>query len=43
MASTLPMHALRVLHVTPYFNEAWGYLGIPRLAHGSASISDPAW
>src|SRR4051812_17180959 len=35
-AATLPMPPLRVLHVTPYFNEAWGYGGIPRLAHSLA-------
>jgi glycosyltransferase involved in cell wall biosynthesis len=30
------MQPLRVLHVTPYFAEAWGYGGIPRLAHSLA-------
>src|SRR6187402_1628794 len=24
--------SLRILHVTPYFTDAWGYGGIPRLA-----------
>jgi glycosyltransferase involved in cell wall biosynthesis len=27
------MQSLRVLHVTPYFADAWAYGGIPRLAH----------
>src|SRR5438067_1102280 len=27
------MRPLRILHVTPYFSEAWAYGGIPRLAH----------
>jgi glycosyltransferase involved in cell wall biosynthesis len=27
------MQSLRILHVTPYFADAWGYGGIPRLAH----------
>jgi glycosyltransferase involved in cell wall biosynthesis len=26
------MQPLRILHVTPYFSDAWGYGGIPRLA-----------
>src|SRR5438876_562202 len=26
------MRALRVLHVTPYFGDAWAYGGIPRVA-----------
>ena len=30
------MHPLRVLHVTPYFTDAWAYGGIPRLAHSLA-------
>jgi glycosyltransferase involved in cell wall biosynthesis len=27
------MQSLRILHVTPYFADAWAYGGIPRLAH----------
>jgi len=27
------MQSLRILHVTPYFTDAWAYGGIPRLAH----------
>src|SRR5215471_17956670 len=27
------MRSLRILHVTPYFKDAWAYGGIPRLAH----------
>ncbi len=27
------MRPLRILHVTPYFTDAWAYGGIPRLAH----------
>jgi glycosyltransferase involved in cell wall biosynthesis len=27
------MRSLRILHVTPYFTDAWAYGGIPRLAH----------
>ncbi len=27
------MRSLRILHVTPYFADAWAYGGIPRLAH----------
>jgi glycosyltransferase involved in cell wall biosynthesis len=27
------MQSLRILHVTPYFSDAWAYGGIPRLAH----------
>ena len=27
------MQRLRILHVTPYFTDAWAYGGIPRLAH----------
>jgi glycosyltransferase involved in cell wall biosynthesis len=30
------MQPLRVLHVTPYFTDAWAYGGIPRLAHSLA-------
>jgi glycosyltransferase involved in cell wall biosynthesis len=30
------MQPLRILHVTPYFAEAWAYGGIPRLAHSLA-------
>jgi glycosyltransferase involved in cell wall biosynthesis len=30
------MQPLRILHVTPYFTEAWAYGGIPRLAHSLA-------
>jgi len=30
------MRPLRILHVTPYFSEAWAYGGIPRLAHALA-------
>src|SRR5262245_7927775 len=27
------MRSLRILHITPYFKDAWAYGGIPRLAH----------
>jgi glycosyltransferase involved in cell wall biosynthesis len=27
------MRSLRILHVTPYFTDAWAYGGIPRLVH----------
>ncbi len=27
------MRSLRILHVTPYFKDAWAYGGIPRLVH----------
>jgi hypothetical protein len=27
------MQSLRILHVAPYFADAWAYGGIPRLAH----------
>src|SRR4051812_46661537 len=27
---------VRILHVTPYFADAWAYGGIPRLAHSLA-------
>src|SRR3954452_23912913 len=27
------MQSLRILHVTPYFTDAWAYGGIPRLTH----------
>jgi glycosyltransferase involved in cell wall biosynthesis len=30
------MQPLRILHVTPYYAEAWAYGGIPRLAHSLA-------
>jgi glycosyltransferase involved in cell wall biosynthesis len=30
------MQPLRILHVAPYFAEAWGYGGIPRVAHSLA-------
>jgi glycosyltransferase involved in cell wall biosynthesis len=30
------MQPLRVLHVTPYFTDAWAYGGIPRVAHSLA-------
>ncbi len=30
------MQPLRILHVTPYFTDAWAYGGIPRLAHSLA-------
>src|SRR5580765_440046 len=30
------MQPLRVLHVTPYFSDAWAYGGIPRVAHSLA-------
>jgi glycosyltransferase involved in cell wall biosynthesis len=30
------MRPLRILHVTPYFVDAWAYGGIPRLAHSLA-------
>ena len=30
------MQPLRILHVTPYFTDAWGYGGIPRIAHSLA-------
>jgi len=30
------MQPLRILHVTPYFSDAWAYGGIPRLAHSLA-------
>ncbi len=30
---------LHILHVTPYFADAWAYGGIPRLAHASRAAS----
>lgn len=33
---TVIARPLRILHVTPYFADAWAYGGIPRLAHALA-------